>query len=220
MKYSYDYIQQLILRFDEGQTTEAEEDVMKEYFTHSESVPDEWLPYKELFCGFDSGAFDFTQEEIDAMFTPAPAPRRKLWGWVAAACAVGVIALFFTPPRVSDEQTTGDNVLVAKVEPAQEPSTASEPVTTTPEPTTERVVTEKPKQHKASSHIQEPQPIIEEAEPDEEPVEMSEETRIELLLASLMEETPKMEEIDIEEEIRQIRIRGERMASMYANNKY
>ena len=43
---------------------------------------------------------------------------------------------------------------------------------------------------------------------------------MELLLASLMEETPKMEELDIEEEIRQIRIRGERMASMYANNKY
>ena len=54
----------------------------------------------------------------------------------------------------------------------------------------------------------------------EETVQMSEETRMELLLAMSNQnnELPQMEEIDIEEEIRQIRQRGEQMINMYEQN--
>ena len=41
---------------------------------------------------------------------------------------------------------------------------------------------------------------------------------MELLLASLNEEMPQMEEINTEEEILQIRIRGERLIGMYEEN--
>ncbi|MBO4811809.1 MAG: hypothetical protein J5552_09660 [Prevotella sp.] len=47
---------------------------------------------------------------------------------------------------------------------------------------------------------------------------MSEETRMELLLASLNADELQMEDINTEEEIRQIRIRGERLISMYEEN--
>ena len=43
---------------------------------------------------------------------------------------------------------------------------------------------------------------------------MSEETRMELLMASLNKDVPQMEDINIEEEIRQMRMRGERLTSM------
>jgi hypothetical protein len=41
---------------------------------------------------------------------------------------------------------------------------------------------------------------------------------MELLLASLDEKMPQMEEINTEEEILQIRIRGERLIKMYEEN--
>ena len=44
---------------------------------------------------------------------------------------------------------------------------------------------------------------------------MSEETRMELLLASLNEDEPRMEDISTEEEIRQMRMRGERLVNIY-----
>ena len=46
-------------------------------------------------------------------------------------------------------------------------------------------------------------------------VEMSEETRLQLLLASLNEDEPRMEDISTEEEIRQMRMRGERLVNIY-----
>ena len=42
LKYNEDNIKELLLRFTEGQTTEAEEEVLKDYFTHSEHIPEEW----------------------------------------------------------------------------------------------------------------------------------------------------------------------------------
>ena len=42
-----------------------------------------------------------------------------------------------------------------------------------------------------------------------------EETRMELLLASLNEDEPRMEDISTEEEIRQMRMRGERLVNIY-----
>ena len=52
---------------------------------------------------------------------------------------------------------------------------------------------------------------------EEDSVQMSEDTKIELLMASLTEDIPKIEEIDIEDEIRLLRQRGERLMSMYEN---
>ena len=47
---------------------------------------------------------------------------------------------------------------------------------------------------------------------------MSEDTRLALLMASHNENVPQAEEIDTEEEIRQLRKRGERLISMYEVN--
>ena len=58
-------------------------------------------------------------------------------------------------------------------------------------------------------------PLCVKSEPQEEPVEMSEETRMELLLASLNKDEPQMEDISTEEEIRQMRMRGERLVNIY-----
>ena len=138
-------------------------------------------------------------------------PRRivKMWPWLAAACVVGFMFLLLMPPKSA---TDGEQP-VAKVETTKPAETKqAEPA---PEPATVKVET--PQQPKA----QKPRRKVSRAkqpEPQEEPVEMSEETRLQLLLASLNKDEPQMEDINTEEEIRQMRIRGERLISMYEEN--
>ena len=211
LKYNEDNIRNLLLRFTEGQTTEAEEDVLKDYFSHCERIPKEWESYKELFCGFDTDAFDFTKDEVDAMFVAEPAKKRIIWPWIAAACAIGALIMFVTPPKPAEEPT--DHALASAVI-TKTPKAEEDPVKTPP--IQETVVTEKQKPNRISSQPQKPQQEIVEEEAEEEPVRMSEETRMEIILASLEEKVPISEEFDFEEDIRQLRQRGQQMMNAFA----
>ena len=133
----------------------------------------------------------------------------KLWPWLAAACVVGFMTMLLMPPKSA---TDGEQP-VAKVETTK----AAETKQAEPAPEPANVKVETPQHPKA----QKPRRKVSRAkqpEPQEEPVEMSEETRLQLLLASLNKDEPQMEDISIEEEIRQIRMRGERLISMYEEN--
>ena len=160
-------------------------------------------------CGFK--ASETLKQQVMQKAREEIHPRRivKMWPWLAAACVVGFMFLLLMPPKSA---TDGEQP-VAKVETTKPAETKqAEPA---PEPATVKVET--PQQPKA----QKPRRKVSRAkqpEPQEEPVEMSEETRLQLLLASLNKDEPQMEDIDTEEEIRQIRMRGERLISMYEEN--
>ena len=220
MKQSKEYIQEILNRFDKGQTTEAEEDTLKQFFCSAEDIPEEWEAYRELFCGFTTDAFDFSQEEIDAMFTPAPERKRQIWAWLAAACVIGVVALYLTPPKSTGEGVSDSQSLMVRTDQTSQPKTditqSTQGQSTKPAETKASVQAETPvHQHTAQPKATEDTytPAVE----GEDSVQMSEETRMELLMASLTEDIPTIEEIDIEEEIRQLRQRGERLMSMYEN---
>ena len=138
-------------------------------------------------------------------------PRRtiKLWPWLAAACVVGFMMMLLMPPKSA---TDGEQP-VAKVETTKAAETKqAEPA---PEPATVKVETpQQPKAQKPRRKVKK----AKQSEPQEEPVQMSEETRLQLLLASLNKDEPQMEDINTEEEIRQMRMRGERLISMYEEN--
>ena len=156
-------------------------------------------------------ASETLKQEVMQKAREEVSPRRtvRLWPWLAAACVVGFMMMLLMPPKSA---TDGEQP-VAKIETAKAPEPKQ--AETTPEPTTVKV--EAPQQPKA----QKPRRKVsraEQSEPQEEPVQMSEETRMELLLASLNKDEPQMEDIDTEEEIRQIRMRGERLISMYEEN--
>ena len=156
-------------------------------------------------------ASETLKQEVMQKAREEVSPRRtvRLWPWLAAACVVGFMMMLLMPPKSA---TDGEQP-VAKIETAKAPEPKQ--AETTPEPTTVKV--EAPQQPKA----QKPRRKVSRAkqpEPQEESVEMSEETRMELLLASLNKDEPQMEDIDTEEEIRQIRMRGERLISMYEEN--
>ena len=137
----------------------------------------------------------------------------KMWPWLAAACVVGFIVMVLMPPKTAVEDPAEGNQLVAKAETLKvetPKAVENQQTTSTPEPT--NVSTEKPQPSKAPSTTRRPRQIAK--APQEEPVQMSEETRMELLLASLNKDMPKMEDISTEEEIRQMRMRGERLIGM------
>ena len=138
-------------------------------------------------------------------------PRRivRMWPWLAAACVAGFIIMFLMPPKKVLEKPADETLLVTKAETAPVPE--KQQAKDMPKP--KNVSVDIPKQPK----VQRPPKVVKE-EPKEEPVQMSEETRMELLLASLNADEPQMEDINTEEEIRQIRMRGERMISMYEEN--
>lgn len=86
-----EYIASLLEKFLEGQSTEAEEQTLSEYFDSADDVPAEWAAYKELFRSFTTDAYDFSDEEIDAMLAPTPSKKGivvSLLRWSAVACAI------------------------------------------------------------------------------------------------------------------------------------
>ena len=52
MKYTKEYIAQLLERFMNGTSTLEEESVLANYFRHT-AVPEEWAAYKEMFAYID-----------------------------------------------------------------------------------------------------------------------------------------------------------------------
>lgn len=86
-----EYIASLLEKFLEGQSTEAEEQTLSEYFNSADDVPVEWVAYQELFRSFKTDAYDFSDEEIDAMLAPSPSKKGivvSLLRWSAVACAI------------------------------------------------------------------------------------------------------------------------------------
>lgn len=154
LKYNEDNIKKLLLRFTEGQTTEAEEEVLKDYFTHSEHIPEEWEAYKDLFNSFDTDAYDFTQEEVDAMFVAEPTKKRAIWPWLSIAGIAACLILVFTLyPRKSADTIVADNykverktipVVPEKVTIAEEMTTCEQPATPS-KPKAKKTVARKPR---------------------------------------------------------------------------
>ena len=161
-------------------------------------------------------ASDTLKQEVLEKAREEVRPHRivKMWPWLAAACVAGFIIMLLMPPRTTTENPAeGQQLVVEKVETLK----AAEDLQAEPTPKPENISIETPVPSKAASTPQRPRRVVKKEpveEPQEEPVQMSEETRMELLMASLNQDVRQMEDINIEEEIRQMRMRGERLTSM------
>lgn len=99
-------IGKLLERFVQGLTTESEEQLLSDYFSTTEAIPEEWMVYKELFDSFSTDVYDFSEDEKDAMLARVPRKKAKsarLWIWAAAACAVAVMVIAIPMMRNSGE---------------------------------------------------------------------------------------------------------------------
>lgn len=88
-----EHINELLRRYDEAQTTDAEERELAEFFRSAAEIPEEWKGYAALFKAFDATDSLFSDEETEAMMAGKPKPDRRtvVWRW-AAVIAVLVVA--------------------------------------------------------------------------------------------------------------------------------
>lgn len=110
IRYTKEYINELLERFMNGETTVQEEDVLSEYFHTTKNVPEEWKDYQTMFA-------EWSQPSEHQ-------GKRPVWRWIAVAAAAVLLALFITiVPRQAEQP------MVAQMT-AEKPadSTAMQPV--------------------------------------------------------------------------------------------
>lgn len=111
MTYNKEYIEQLLQRFMDGETTELEEQFLVEYFSTSDSIPEDWEAYREMFASFATDAYDFSEEELIGI---SPKPRMiRILPWLAAACVAALLIIFMAPPR-EDASRGSEGSVIAK----------------------------------------------------------------------------------------------------------
>ena len=120
IRYTKEYIRQLLDRFMNGETTVEEEDVLGEYFQQTE-VPEEWRDYQMMF----------------AEWQPELKPTRR-WHWFTAAAAAVLLVVMYV--AVSQRQPEVSGLSIA-LETPQDTTTIT-PVST---PDTVAAPAEKPK---------------------------------------------------------------------------
>ena len=217
--YDKQEIARMLDKFMAGETSLNEEQMLAEYFRTNE-VDDEWLEFKEMFALFDSGKVDIEPEKEVAQPVNISGEKVKtlpkdvntkpkiLIRWMMTGIAASIlffIGFYIFTNNGEDRQAvknleSKDITQKTTIQPLAEPNPSILPRKIT-------ATVQKPRTNNMKESI-------------EETVQMSEETRMELLLAMSNQnnELPQMKEIDIEEEIRQIRQRGEQMINMYEQN--
>ena len=94
----------MLQRFFDGETTCAEEKVLEQYFLNEKDIPEQYLPYRDMFGWFASG---MDEEKLPrSLAHKAPTPWRKITWGISIAAAV---ALMFILPR-GREKTVADDI--------------------------------------------------------------------------------------------------------------
>lgn len=123
MELNKEYIDTLLQKFMDAQTSEEEEQLLADYFATAEDIPAEWEAYKEIFHSFDTDAYDMDEKYLDEMFEEDKAsdaiveklpevttsiplkPKIMWWRYTGVAAAVAVImAIGFTLTQNEDEE--------------------------------------------------------------------------------------------------------------------
>lgn len=109
-------INELLRRYDEALTTDAEERQLAEFFRSTDDIPDEWADYAAMFRAFDTTESLFSDEEKDRLMAqPKDEKRRKTWLWAAAIAALAVMT---GAGLLRLNQLTKENAeLIAEIEP-------------------------------------------------------------------------------------------------------
>ena len=113
--YTKAYIQSLLDKYLDGQTSLEEERQLGEYF-RTQSVPPEWEDYREMFAWFDDGMKgEYLQDDnginiTETASTSIPPKRSKMirltLPWLAAACLAGGLIWGIWPKQHSSQSLT------------------------------------------------------------------------------------------------------------------
>ena len=103
-KVASEDIRELLARYMEGESSQEELRLLKEFFSSADSLPDDLAPYAQMFAILDEKPQAPTVEALDR-FSEGPVPARRripLWPLLAAACIAAFAFIFLTPPKQQD----------------------------------------------------------------------------------------------------------------------
>ena len=116
MKRDITYIQELLDRYMEGENTQEELRELKEYFLHTDDIPHEFLPYKEMFELLEKPTVIPSVKALESLTLPKQEKKKfKLWHWIVAACMTGWLVIFLNPPECEKNNTPQIAEVVPKV---------------------------------------------------------------------------------------------------------
>lgn len=101
-KVTSENVQEYLARYMEGESTQQEQRLLKEYFGNTKDLPTGLRPYAQMFVVLEEKAETPSVEALDRFSEgQIPAVRRsvKLWPLVAAACVAAFTVIFLTPPK-------------------------------------------------------------------------------------------------------------------------
>ena len=93
-KVTSENVQEYLARYMEGESTQEEQRLLKEYFGNTKDLPAGLRPYAQMFVVLEEKAETPSVEALDRFSEgQIPAVRRsvKLWPLVAAACVAALI---------------------------------------------------------------------------------------------------------------------------------
>ena len=103
MKVDIQHIEKLLDRYMEGENTQDELRVLKDYFLQTKDIPESLLPYKEMFEVLEKPTTIPSVEALDSLLQPKRKNKRAiLLPWIAAACVVGLVIMLLRPSAEKD----------------------------------------------------------------------------------------------------------------------
>ena len=90
MEYEINKIRTLCDRYFDGETSEQEELVLKDYFSRKKDIPEDLRSVKVMMCGLSEAA-----TMTYAQAKPSGMVRRLVWGSIAAAASIVLCISFF-----------------------------------------------------------------------------------------------------------------------------
>ena len=103
MKVDIQHIEKLLDRYMEGENTQDELRVLKDYFLQTKDLPENLLPYKEMFEVLEKPTTIPSVEALDSLLQPKRKNKRAiLLPWIAAACVVGLVIMLLRPSAEKD----------------------------------------------------------------------------------------------------------------------
>ena len=107
-------IRELLARYMEGESTQAELKLLKEYFDGEQDLPVDLIPYAQMFAIIEEETPTPSTEALDKFSEEQVLKTQRrlpLWPFIAAACIAAFAVILLAPPQQEEE-----NMAIAYVE--------------------------------------------------------------------------------------------------------
>lgn len=107
-------IRELLARYMEGESTQAELKLLKEYFDGKQDLPVDLMPYAQMFAVIEEETPTPCTEALDKFSEEQVLKTQRrlpLWPFIAAACIAALAVILLAPPQQEEE-----NMAIAYVE--------------------------------------------------------------------------------------------------------